>query len=179
MDNYLYIILVVVYVIFYVLRTIGKNAKDNRPVNRPDAKRPQTADPAPKAGGRRSVFDILRDEIEGRPETQSSPPPPTPQTMTYDPFVEQRHPESDLEHDASEANHFSEDRLIAEFEQARAEGRSIRHYTHDYFDPNTDKLKGRREMRRAKTHPMAKLMRGKKGIRNAVILREIIDRPEY
>lgn len=124
----------------------------------------------------KSVFEILREELEGRNPRQQAP---TPEPMERDPFLDQE--ASSQRYNSSRSSHldddhFSEERLIEDYKRQHAKGKQIVHHTHDYFNAETDGLKGITKISRKKTHPITKLTKGKTNIRNAVILKEVLDR---
>lgn len=121
----------------------------------------------------KSAFEILRDELEGR---RPRPEAPKPEPMEQDPFLER---ESRYEKTVSrrrDDDHFSETRLVEEYKRQHAQGKQLVHHTHNYFDAKTDGLKSKMQITRKKTHPIAKLMKGRENVRNAIILKEILDR---
>jgi hypothetical protein len=184
MDNAFYIFLAVAYLVFYIFRAANKRNQQKQGQRPVDTSQTGQA-PAPvQPRNSKNVFDILREEIEGR---QPSPPPTpqaSPEPMDYDPFKENRDANDALMarrkaekmREEAERQHYSEERIVQEFIRTHSQGKAISHHTHDYFDPLTEKLKSPRQVDRAKKHPITRLLRGRKNIRNALILREVLDR---
>jgi hypothetical protein len=124
----------------------------------------------------KSAFDILREELEGRNPRQQ---PRQPEPMERDPFLEEESPRTRRQAPkpvVRRDNHFSEVELVEEYKRQHAQGKQLTHHTHDYFDPKKDGLKGKMQIARKKKHPINKLLKGKENLRNAILLKEIIER---
>jgi hypothetical protein len=187
----------------YVLRTVLRNAKKQRENlqrgaqisnNPPQAVQNFETSPPPQAPmsgmeGRsleQRLADILREEV-----------PPQRPAQPENPFSleEQR-------------GHYDEEALAAEYEQTHAEGRTVSHHKHKLFDEQKDRAKAQRhkaqapkpvklhgakqagrldvmaagfrqERRVKRQHPIAAQLRQQGGMRQAIILAEILRRPEY
>lgn len=164
-----------IIILFVIIRTIMSASKGNQ--------RNRTS-----ANQARSIFGSISEAIQRGVEQQSaqsrnqnrqpaqrqrrrqSSPPPLPanRPVNYT---------RDLVR--SDTNHFSEERIVAEYKRAHAQGKTIEHHTHDYFDPETDQNKSRageaKKMR--KTNRRALLQT--KNIKRAIIMKEILDRPDF
>jgi hypothetical protein len=79
------------------------------------------------------------------------------------------------------AQHFSEESLVEEYRRMKAEGKSIRHHKHQYFDVKKDRKVTTRQARKQvkqKKFVALKSLKTKDSLKNAVILSEILRRPD-
>lgn len=100
-------------------------------------------------------------------QTAAAPPPVPGKRQVYTPAMAR-----------AEANHFSEERLVDEFRRTHAQGKTIKHHVHDYFDEEKDRSKSRGLEARKKKHFVVRALRKKNGFKQAVVLAEILKRPE-
>lgn len=164
-----------IIVLFVIIRTIMSASKGNQR-NRASSNQA------------RSVFGSVSDAIQrtidqqstqsrfqnsqsnqGQRRGQPSPPPlPSNRPVSYT---------RDL--DISDSNHFSEERMVAEYKRAHAQGKTIEHHTHDYFDPETDQNKSRAGEAKKKRNINRKALLRTENIKRAIIMKEILDRPDF
>lgn len=102
-----------------------------------------------------------------RRNTRGSSPPPLPANR----------PVSYTE--ALEPDHFSETELVKEYQRRHRQGKTLRHHTHDYFDPEKDQSKGRALEAKRKRAATRKALLKTKNIKHAIIMKQILDRPDF
>lgn len=166
MGGVIYVIIAIAYIIYSVTKSGNKKKQGE---NSPPPTRP--------AQKRKNVFDILREEIERQQQGQTrethEQPAPVTRPRIPDPFLEE---ERKTTYYNPTPDHFSERALVAEYKRQHAKGKTIEHHTHDYFDEEKDAQISPMKRHRAQPHPMAKLLKGKKNVRNAIVLREILNK---
>lgn len=97
----------------------------------------------------------------------------------HTPPIPQRNAAPPLPYEREEQNHFSEERLVEEFIRTHKAGKTIAHHTHDYFDPATDQNTSRTQDAKKRRRVARKNLFQKKNIRRAIIMKEIMDRPDF
>lgn len=116
-----------------------------------------------------------------------------------DPFLEPRSLE------VNPYNHYNEENLVAQYEQTHAEGKTIAHHKHQLFEAEKERQKATRhttyagkpasarththipapsrtkraERKPQPIHPVAAALKGKAGLKQAFILSEVLNRPEF
>ena len=166
----------------FVLRTILSNvAAKNRQRQR---RRPQAS--SEQSGGifgnmSEYVTREINQQVERARKREATPPPPLPANRpvassqrTAPPIPSRSRTRRKIGDD-----HFSETRLVQEFKRTHAQGKTIAHHTHDYFDPELDKQKSRRAEARKKKIAARKAMFSASNMKKAMILKEVLDRPEH
>ncbi len=85
-----------------------------------------------------------------------------------------------VNHDhTTESGHFSETALVDRYLRRHSQGKTLKHHTHDYFDPEKDRSKSRaKEAQKRRTINRRKLLKTK-NIKRAVIMKQILDRPNF
>ena len=166
----------------FVLRTILSNVAAK---NRERQRRRPSASSEQSGGIFGNMTDFVTREINQQVERartrEASPPPPLPSNRpvpssrrTAPPIPSGKRTRRPIGED-----HFSETRLVREFERTHAQGKTIAHHTHDYFDPEQDKQKSRRAEARKKRIAARKAMFSSRNMKKAMILKEVLDRPEH
>lgn len=130
-------------------------------------------------------------EYEGQSRTYTRLEEIENKQNVIDPFKE---PQS-LEN--SSGNHYNEEVLVTQYDETHRSGKTVAHHKHKLFDEKKDRnksvhLKGntgkaqqskassitKQERRVKKQHPMAAVLQSKGGRKQAVIMAEILKRPE-
>ena len=127
------------------------------------------------------VTQQVEQQVERARKRNATPPPPLPSNRpvpssrrTVPPIPSRQRTRRPIGSD-----HFSETRLVEEFKRTHAQGKTIAHHTHDYFDPELDKQKSRRAEARKKRIAARKAMFSSNNMKKAMILKEVLDRPEH
>lgn len=176
MEFIFYIIIGVVVLLRFLISNKQEQAKKN-------ARRPVRN--APAKGKRVSMLEgLLEDFLGAQPQSpkskaQGQRPPAVPQqgrrsTQRQRLTVPEWKSEVQKER---ENNHFSEESLAEEFRRLHGKGKTLKHHTHDYFDPLKDRQVASRHDRAShRKHPLAKKLRSKKNVRDAFIMAELLER---
>jgi hypothetical protein len=108
-------------------------------------------------------------------------------TRIIDPFLEATSMEA-------QRGHYDEEALTEEYTVTHDQGKTVSHHKHQLFDPTKDRkkavhlrestggagrAKGRTERKVKKVHPIAKALATPGGRRQAMVLSEILKRPEF
>lgn len=153
-SSFITILIIVGYVAWFLLRSFQKQARENQARGESSDNSENNSD---------NFFDTLRRALEAQTAQNQPQSRPAPQVST--PVVE------DVDSD-----HFSEERIVAEYTRTHAEGKTISHHTHDYFDETKDAQVSRRQKARKAKHPLMKKIKGPNGLRDAILLSEIMKR---
>lgn len=184
----IYLLIGAVYVVWMVVRAIRRQQQQQL-----GKRGGQTTNNSGNTG--QNFFDNPFQSTAGEPvgpsqkgrslETQSQPV----STITH-PFLEARSMEA-------QKSHYDEELLVEEYTRTHAQGKTVAHHKHKLFDEKKDRKKAvhlssstrnakskkadstkRPERREKKRHPVLAAIREKGGLRQAVIMAEILKRPE-
>ncbi len=189
-SDFLFEIIIAVGIIIAIIRSVIRSSK---PSNRNRPTRPPSV---PGQGNRRSnerppaIFGNMADfvqrkideQVERSRRAESASPPPLPANRPVrrsGPPEVRRQATVSKTRSHTEPDHFSESRLVEEFTRTHSQGKTIQHHIHDYFDPKKDQSQSRSAMKRKKRLAARRAMFSSKSIKQAVILNEILNRPDF
>ncbi len=116
---------------------------------------------------RRSQNSSRQRSGSAKSKSRSTSPPPLPanRAVAYTPPIA--------------ADHFSETRLVNEYTRAHSQGKTLKHHTHNYFDPEKDASKSRAGEAKKRRAVKRKQLLKTSNIKQAIIMKQILDRPDF